>query len=63
MLPASVDWTAFDFLAAGLLLGIAGLLVELTAATIGKPARRAIIVAAIAVAVLVIWAHGAVGIF
>lgn len=58
-----VRWTAFDFaVAGGLLVGGAGFY-ELAVRLVRRPHLRALIAAALALAVLVIWAQGAVGIF
>lgn len=58
-----VQWTAFDFLAMGVLLGGAGLLFELVAWKVRKPAHRLLLAAGIVGVVLVIWVEAAVGIF
>jgi len=56
-------WTASDFVVMGVLLGAAGLLVELAAAASGSLAYRAGAGAAVVAAVLLIWVNGAVGFF
>ncbi len=58
-----VQWTAFDFMAMGALLGGAGLLIELVAWKVRKPAHRLLLAAGIVGVVLVIWVEAAVGIF
>ncbi|WP_395944011.1 hypothetical protein [Brevundimonas sp.] len=58
-----VAWTASDFLfAAGLLVG-AGLLIELAVLKVRNRTGAAIIAGVVVLAVLLIWAQGAVGIF
>ena len=57
-----VDWTALDFIFAAVLLGAAGLLLEL-AMRFRRPMHRALMAGAILFIVLAIWVEGAVGIF
>lgn len=56
-----VNWTAFDFLFAGVLIGGVGLLLELAARMTGNFAYRAGVGTALAAAFLAIWVNGAVG--
>lgn len=57
-----VAWTASDFLFATVLLGGAGVLIELAVRKIRNRAGAAMIAGAVVLAVLLIWAQGAVGI-
>jgi hypothetical protein len=58
-----IAWTRYDFaLAAALLIG-AGLLYELATPTIRNPVYRMVAGAVLLLAVLVIWAEGAVDVF
>jgi len=58
-----VEWTAFDFIFAGVLLGGAGLILEIVALLTRKPAWRFGAALVVGLIVAVIWADGAVGIF
>ena len=58
-----VDWKLFDFIVMGGLLLGTGLLYELVLRKIKKPSHRIIICGAILVALFLIWAELAVGIF
>jgi hypothetical protein len=58
-----VAWTASDFLFAGVLLVGAGALIELTLALIKRRSLALAVCAAVVLAVLLIWAEGAVGVF
>ncbi|MBX2926850.1 MAG: hypothetical protein KF852_03345 [Saprospiraceae bacterium] len=58
-----VKWTSFDFAVAGSLLLGAGLLCELTLRVVKKTEYRLALCAVILVALLVVWAELAVGIF
>jgi uncharacterized membrane protein len=58
-----VAWTASDFVFAGVLLVGAGAIYEVAARTLRKPWQRMTAAAVLVLAVLVIWAQGAVGIF
>lgn len=58
-----VAWTVYDFLFAGVLLVGAGILIELAVRKVRSRAGAAIAAAAIVLAVLLIWAQGAVGLF
>ena len=58
-----VNWTAFDFLAAGALLIGAGLTLELVVWRVRSVRARVAITVAILAVVLLGWAQGAVGIF
>lgn len=57
-----VNWTATDFVFAGVLLGVAGLLWELTMRVTRNPVYRAIAGVAILGMVMLVWAEAAVGI-
>lgn len=57
-----VNWTAFDFAFAGVLLVGAGLLLELIVRKARGPALRIGLAVAVVAAVLLVWADGAVGI-
>jgi hypothetical protein len=56
-----VNWTAFDFLFAGAMIGGVGLLFELAVRSTRNSAYRAGVGAALAAAFLTVWANGAVG--
>jgi hypothetical protein len=58
-----VVWTPFDFMMAGALLIGGGLLIELVIWRTARPLIRLGMLALIILAVLVIWADGAVGLF
>lgn len=58
-----VDWTGSDFLFAGVLLIGAGALIELTLAVVKRRSLALVVCAAVVLAVLLIWAEGAVGVF
>jgi len=60
---SEVDWSPFDFLVMGILLLGTGLACELVLRKVKKTAYRVAIVAGILVALLLIWAELAVGIF
>jgi len=60
---SEVDWGAEDFLFAGVLLVGAGLLLELVLWKTRTPLVRLMLAAAVVLAVLLIWAEAAVGIF
>ena len=51
-----VQWTATDFLFAGVVLGVAGVLFEIVMATLGKPLHRALAGLVILGAVMAVWA-------
>ncbi|MBA4780721.1 MAG: hypothetical protein A2792_11490 [Sphingomonadales bacterium RIFCSPHIGHO2_01_FULL_65_20] len=57
-----VNWGAEDFVAFALLIGVGGLAGELAVRFARKPVNRAILIAAIALAFLLVWAELAVGI-
>lgn len=61
-LTDEVNWTASDFLFAGLLLGSVGLILELAGRRTTDRTYRAAVGCAVAAAFLVIWSNGAVGI-
>jgi hypothetical protein len=56
-----VNWTGFDFLFAGVMVGGVGLLLELTVRLTSNGAYRAGVGAALAAGFLIVWANGAVG--
>lgn len=56
-----VNWTVGDFIFAALLLGIVGVLFELTVRVTRSGAHRAAVGIAVAASFLTIWANGAVG--
>lgn len=58
-----VNWTIFDFIVAGILLIGTGLMIELVLRKVKKTKYRVILVIAILIALLLIWAELAVGIF
>lgn len=58
-----VAWTASDFLFAGVLLIGGGLLIELAVRRVANRAVMTGVCAAVVLAVLLVWADGAVGIF
>jgi hypothetical protein len=58
-----VNWTAFDFAAAALLLGGAALAFEVGTRLVTTPWRRRALAAVLVAVVAVIWVDGAVGIF
>ncbi|SMF61361.1 hypothetical protein [Allosphingosinicella indica] len=58
-----VQWGAEDFLAAALLIGGAGALIELAIHRTRRGRMRVLLIAAVAAAFLLIWAELAVGIF
>lgn len=61
-LTEEVDWTAFDFVFAGIMIGGTGLLLELTVRSSPSWAYRGGVAVALAAAFLLIWVNGAVGI-
>ena len=58
-----VNWTAIDFLVAGILLLGTGLLVELVLRKVKKRQSRIVLCAAIFIGLFLIWAELAVGLF
>lgn len=58
-----VNWTLFDFLVAAALLLSAGFAFELILRRVKKPSNRIILVIALLISLLLIWAELAVGIF
>ena len=56
-----VNWTVGDFIVAALLLGIVGVIFELTVRVTRNGAQRAAVAMAVAASFLTIWANGAVG--
>jgi ABC-type spermidine/putrescine transport system permease subunit II len=59
----SVKWTGFDFIVAGVLLYSTGLLCEFVLRKIHKPGIRIAVCAGIILALILLWAELAVGIF
>lgn len=59
----SVYWGLGDFATAAVLLGAAGLALELVTRRLANPAQRWLAAGAVVLAVLAIWAELAVGIF
>lgn len=57
-----VNWTTFDFVAAAVLLVGTGLIFELVVTRMAHPAARMAGAALLLVALLLVWAQGAVGI-
>ncbi len=57
-----VNWTASDFVFAGLLIGGAGLILELAVRRTGDRSYQAAAALAVAAAFMTIWSNGAVGI-
>lgn len=57
-----VDWGVEDFAAFALMIGLAGLALEAGVRLMRKPWHRALLVGAIALAFLFVWAELAVGI-
>ena len=60
-LVLGADWTLFDYVVAGALLGGGGLVLELVVRTSGSLFYRAGACLAIAAGVLLVWVNGAVG--
>ncbi len=60
---SEVAWGPGDFLAAAALLGLTGLAIEGAVRLTASPLRRAMLAAGAIVALLVVWAELAVGIF
>jgi ABC-type cobalt transport system substrate-binding protein len=60
---SEVNWSSFDFVVAGVLLLGTGLLCELVLRLVKKTEHRIIIVGIILVALFLIWAELAVGVF
>lgn len=58
-----VNWTPFDFAVFGTMLALAGGALELVVRLTRRQAVRVVAGTAIAVAFLLAWAHGAVGLF
>ena len=58
-----VDWNLFDFLVAGILLTGAGIMGELVMRTIGNKDYQIGMLAVILIALCLIWAELAVGVF
>jgi hypothetical protein len=59
----AVAWSVGDFIIAATLLICAGTLYEILSPKARNPAHRTVIAGVILMAVLLIWAEGAVGIF
>lgn len=60
---SEVDWSLFDFVVAGVLLLGTGLLCELVMRIVKKPVHRLVLCGALLIALFLIWAELAVGIF
>lgn len=60
---SQVNWTAFDFMAATVLLGLLWAGIEVAARLPLRIAARAGIMGCLLVGFLVLWAEGAVGVF
>lgn len=60
---SEVDWSLFDFIVAGILLLGTGLLCELVLRIVKKPSLRMALLAALLLALFLVWAELAVGIF
>lgn len=58
-----VVWTLLDFVTAGVLLFGTGLVYELIARTAIHPTRRIVLIIVVTLALLLVWADLAVGIF
>lgn len=58
-----VNWTASDFLIAGILLGSIGIAVDFALATAKSNTQRAVLLAIILIIGFLIWAELAVGLF
>ncbi|WP_080055819.1 hypothetical protein [Spirosoma aerolatum] len=58
-----VNWNLFDFIVAGTLLLVTGLMCELVLRTVRKPKYRLALCGAILLALVLIWIELAVGIF
>lgn len=58
---SEVQWTAFDFIFAGVLLGGAGMILEIVSLATRKPVWRFGAALVVGLIVAVIWADGAVG--
>ena len=63
MLTSEVRWTAFDFVAAAVLLGGLGLAIELAIRFGGTRRARVLLSLAAVAGVATVWADGAVGVF
>lgn len=62
-LTAEVNWGLADFAAAAILLGGAGLALEVAARVLATPGKRLVVALVIAAILLLVWAELAVGIF
>lgn len=62
-LTGEVNWTATDFVFAGILLALVGIGVEIAMRVTRKPLYRVLIAGVVLGGVLVLWADGAVGLF
>lgn len=60
---SEVNWSAFDFVVAGVLLGGTGLAYVLSTMKMSSPRSRLAIGAVLAVALVLVWAELAVGLF
>lgn len=60
---SEVNWSAFDFAAAGILLFGTGLLAEITLRVVKNNRYRLLLVAGLLALLLLVWAELAVGVF
>ena len=58
-----IKWSASDFVAAGVLLVGAGLVYQFVVTRLASKTHRVIATFALLAALLLAWAHGAVGVF
>lgn len=58
-----VNWSLFDFLVAGILLSGTAFLCEFVWRKVGKPKHRILLCLAVLMALVLIWAELAVGVF
>lgn len=58
-----VDWSLFDFIIAGILLGGTGLLIELIMRKVKSKEKRLVLGASVLIILALIWIELAVGIF
>lgn len=57
------DWKFFDFLIIGMLISVTGFFIELVRCKVKDKTSRMLIVAALVIGALLVWAELAVGIF
>ena len=60
---SEVDWDAFDFVFAAILLGAIGIAFEFSARMLSGPAAKLAIMGLVIGLVLIVWADAAVGVF